>query len=61
MAYTEVTQISASYSEQVSSAAIWNNGAVEWNVVGNVETAHWNVTNTSYSTISSNSTSYTEQ
>jgi len=61
MAYTEQTNISVSYNEQAPNAALWNNGAVEWNVVGNVETALWNVSNTTYTNTTDNTPVYAEQ
>jgi len=61
MAYTETTNTEVNYNEKVPGAAIWNNGDVEWNVIGNVETAHWNITNTQYTNTTDNTPVYVEQ
>ena len=60
--YTEQAGNSSSYNESITGDTVWDSGATEWDLNGNVATAYWDKPDlTAYSTESGDTPIWVDQ
>ena len=58
--YTEKAADNSDYYEARSSGITWDSGNTQWDIVGNVATTYWDITETSYSEKNPDSPAWSE-